>query len=113
MPDIVNASQLLVEQAKQHQAAALNSYQIGNASDSCVKCLPEIIPCNVKLFIIIVWAVLIYASAYFTYQKPIVLMVTKKGKQITLGYVLDKFVVAWPFICLIIIGFLTLNVKPL
>ena len=112
MPDtLLNASQMLADQVQKHQADVLaRNLPSVNGSGTCVKCLPEIVPCNVKLAIVFGWAVIIFLASYFTYEKKIPFMLF--GRERSVGWVFSKLIILYPFIVLIIIGLFTLNVKP-
>lgn len=103
---IVNTSQWL---ADQHNVQ-VQAVHAGNSSFSA-QCLPEVIPCGWKVFIAIGWAIVIYLASYFSYEKKVPFKLF--GKDRDLGWVFRKLIVGYPFIALIVIGILTLGVKPL
>ena len=74
----------------------------------CPACMTDVVSCNLKLGLVFGWAIVIYLASVFTYQKVIVLWYNKKGKAITVGTIFSKLIVAYPFLCLILLGILSL-----
>lgn len=117
MPDVVlNVSQIMIDNIAQAQKTimpripAMCNQTLHEKVTYC-GCVPEIIPSWVKVGIALGWAIIIYLASYFTYEKKIPFKLF--GKDRDLGWVFRKLIVGYPFIMLIILGVLTLGVKPL